>query len=47
MAEMRLRSETIRAKIKDLTPDLYQVSETDFNLVDKKVSRAEARATAT
>ncbi len=41
--EIKMRMESIKTKIKELTPDLYMKSDIDFNFIDKITAREEDR----
>ena len=41
--DLRMGLEGIKAKIKELTPQLYMKSDIDFNFIDKLTAREEER----
>lgn len=40
VTEIRVRTDTIKAKVKDLVPDLNEITEADFNFINRKKGKA-------
>ena len=40
VTEMRVRSDTIKAKVKDLVPELVEITDADFNFINRKKGKA-------